>query len=198
MPGSNSFINTATQSQSSNSISQLNNSNNNPQSAPILIHHENSFHQVQREFWLRSEAYLLVAIQKYGIGEDDLGQLCNDKTLSKTTLEFNQVMEIDRTIQQIIINDIKLVKGKEEERMGDGESVNKKLLEIKKRIKKETNKLLIEGTNNMKVKKKRKKKAGEDKGKEDIFLCPPKTQTQICLVQTIRLKKLRAVKTLRP
>ncbi|KAI8461883.1 hypothetical protein BY996DRAFT_6641386, partial [Phakopsora pachyrhizi] len=37
-------------------------------------------------------------------------------------------------------------------------------------IKKETNKLSIEGTNNMKVKKKRKKKAGEDKGKEDIFL----------------------------
>ncbi|CAH7683198.1 hypothetical protein PPACK8108_LOCUS16581 [Phakopsora pachyrhizi] len=49
MPGSNSFINTTSQSQSSNSISQLNNSNNNPQSAPILIHHENSFHQAQRD-----------------------------------------------------------------------------------------------------------------------------------------------------
>ncbi|KAI8461872.1 hypothetical protein BY996DRAFT_8494483, partial [Phakopsora pachyrhizi] len=36
--GSNSFINTTSQSQSSKSTSQLNNSNNNPQSAPMPIH----------------------------------------------------------------------------------------------------------------------------------------------------------------
>ncbi|KAI8461296.1 hypothetical protein BY996DRAFT_4573648 [Phakopsora pachyrhizi] len=151
---------------------------------------------------------IIQAIRVQLIGGDDINPEDYDSVERAWSryIESYSDMSIERTIgldgikvkEPFLKRNLKLVKGEEEERMSDGESVDKKLLEIKKqfisrsglgirvcmrsyrlffstntfeyliRIKKETNKLSIEGTNNMKVKKKRKKKAGEEKGEEDI------------------------------